>query len=93
MCKPLFPLKAISYKDNGEIEEVEFLENLEAISCNVEVYSDEENEKNKDYSLKIFDSKNREVYLIVDERLEVKVLKLKNRPCKLDCVNPYTLYP
>jgi hypothetical protein len=39
-----------TYKDNGEIEEVEFLENLEAISCNVEVYSDEENEKNKDYS-------------------------------------------
>ncbi len=71
-------MKAISYKDNGEIEDIEFLENLEAISYSIEVYSDEENEKNKDYSLKIFDSKNREVYLIVDQRHKVKVLKLKN---------------
>ncbi|CAC9483661.1 hypothetical protein BPUTSESOX_1118 [uncultured Gammaproteobacteria bacterium] len=78
MCKPLFPLKAISYKDNGEIEDVEFLENLKDISYSIEVYSDEENDKYKDYSLKIFDSKNREVYLIVDQRHEVKVLKLKN---------------
>ena len=73
MCKPLFPLKFIFYKDNGEIEYVDF-NNTEDISCNIEEYSDEDN---KDNSFKIFDFMNREVYLKVNKHHQVKVLKLK----------------
>ena len=38
MCKPLFPLKFIFYKDNGEIEDTWILNNTEDISCNIEEY-------------------------------------------------------
>jgi hypothetical protein len=54
MCKPIFPLKAIFYNNNGSIEDILALKDLYEISCNIEKY-----DSNISDSLKIFDTKNR----------------------------------
>ncbi|SHN92700.1 hypothetical protein BHECKSOX_1309 [Bathymodiolus heckerae thiotrophic gill symbiont] len=73
MCKPIFPLKAIFYNNNGSIEDILELKDLYEISCNIEEYDS----NISDDSIRIFDAKNREIHLEMDIRHEVRILKLK----------------
>jgi len=74
MCIPVFPLKAIFYYNDNSIEDVWILNNIEDVSQNIEYHSAEDN---KDESLKIFDAKNRRVYLRINERLEIQEFEIK----------------